>query len=122
VVKVTVLYNLPPDTDEEEFVKWRTTTHHEANITRPGVVRSDFYRISGTPLLGPERPASQSAPYQFMTEAYYETMESFESSWNDPEEQARLLPAVAKIVDSVFLVSEELQTYVAPYSKRPRKR
>jgi EthD domain len=122
MVKVTVLYNLPPGSDEEAFIAWRMTTHHEQNIARPGVVRSDFYRLTGTPLLGPERPATQSPPFRFMTEAYYETMESFEASWNDPEEQARLLPAVEKIADAVFLVSEEMQTYVAPYSRRPRAR
>jgi hypothetical protein len=112
VIKVTVLYNLPPGTDEEEFLRWRTTTHHKANIARPGVVKSDFYRVIGTPLVGPERPASENPPYRFVTEAYYESLESFTSSWNDPDEQARLVPAVAKIADALFLVSEEIQSYV----------
>ena len=113
MIKITVLYNLPPGTDEDEFIRWRTTSHHEANIARPGVIRSDFYRITGTPLLGPDRPASTTAPYRFITESYYEDYETFERSWNDPDEQARLLPAVAKITDSIFLVSEEFQTFVA---------
>jgi hypothetical protein len=114
MIKLTVLYNLPAGTDEEEFLRWRTTTHHEANIARPGVIRSDFYRITGTPLLGPDRPASTTAPFRFITEAWYESRESFEASWNDPAEQARLVPAVAKIADALFLVSEEVQSYVAP--------
>jgi hypothetical protein len=112
MIKVTVLYNLPAGTDEEEFLRWRMTTHHEANIARSGVVRSDFYRVIGTPLLGPDRPASSSTPYRFMTEAYYESLEAFEASWNAPEEQARLMPAITKISDAVFLVSEELQTFI----------
>lgn len=112
MIKVTVLYNLPPGTDEEEFLRWRTTTHHEANIARPGVIRSDFYKILGTPMVGPERPAQDTAPYRFMTEAYYDDLETFTASWNDPAEQARLVPAVAKISDALFLVSEEVQTYI----------
>ncbi|CAN5638017.1 hypothetical protein BH23CHL4_BH23CHL4_05370 [soil metagenome] len=113
MIKLTVLYNLPVGTDEDEFIRWRMSSHHEANIARPGVIQSDFYRIIGTPLLGPERPASPTAPYRFITEAFYDDYETFERSWNDPEEQARLLPAVAKITDSVFLIAEEFQTNVA---------
>ena len=76
VVKVTVLYNLPPGTDEAEFVRWRTGEHHAANIARPGVVRADFCRVLGTPAVGPDRPASDlpsapvgsdRAPYRFVT-------------------------------------------------------
>lgn len=113
MVKVTVLYNLPPGTDEAAFMQWRKTTHHAANISRTGVARADFYRVIGTPAVGSDRPAAVSAPYRFVTESYWESVEAFESSWNDPTEQARLVPAVAKISDALFLVSEELQTYIA---------
>jgi hypothetical protein len=112
VIKVTVLYNLPPETDEAEFVHWRTTQHHQANVARPGVIRSEFYRVVGTPAVGPERPAADRAPYRFVTESWWESYEAFAASWNDPAEQARLVPAVARIADALFLVSEELQTYV----------
>jgi hypothetical protein len=111
VIKVTVLYNLPPEADEEEFVRWRTTQHHTANIARPGLIRSDFYRIVGTPPVGPERPASDRAPYRFMTESYWPDMASFRASWEDPAEQARLVPAFARIADPLVLVSEEVQTF-----------
>lgn len=118
MIKVTVLYNLPPGTDEEEFLKWRTTTHHQANIARPGVVRSDFYRVIGMPMIGPDRPASSTAPYRFITESYYPDLETFRASWEDPEEQARLVPAVAKIADALFLISEEIQSYQAPSTEQ----
>jgi len=114
VVKVTVLYNLPPGTDEAEFVRWRTTEHHAANIARPGVVRADFCRVLGTPALGPDRPASDRVPYRFVTESWWLSYEAFAASWNDPAEQARLVPAFARIADPLVLVSEELQRYVAP--------
>jgi EthD domain len=111
MIKVTVLYNLPPGTDEDEFVRWRTTTHHQSNISQPGVLKTDFYRIVGKPMIGPNQPASDSAPYRFMTEAYWPDLETFEAAWNDPEAQAKLVPAVAKIADVLFLVSEEVQSH-----------
>ena len=49
-----------------------------------------------------------------MTESWWPSSDAFLASWNDPAEQARLVPAVAKIADALFLVSEELQSYVAP--------
>lgn len=112
MIKVTVLYNLPEGTDEEEFVTWRTTQHHKNNVAQPGVIRSDFYRVLGQPAIGPDRPRQESAPYRFITESYWNSIEEFEHSWYRPEEQARLVPAVAKITDTLFLVSEELQTHV----------
>ncbi len=114
MIKVTVLYNLPPGTDEAEFVRWRTGPHHAANVAQPGVVRSEFYRVIGTPKIGAERPASEHAPYRFVTESWWPSQEAFLAAWNDPAEQGRLVPAVARIADALFLVSEEIQTYVAP--------
>src|SRR5688572_18280207 len=112
MIKLTVLYNLPPGTDEEEFVRWRTTQHNRANMARPGVLRGDFYRVVGQAGVGQDgtHPRTSAAPYRFITEAYYPDLATFEAAWYDPEEQARLVPAVAKISDAVFLVSEELQT------------
>ena len=111
MVKVTVLYNLPPGADEEEFVRWRTTVHNAANIAQPGVLRAEFSRVLGQPHIGDERPATTSAPYRFITESWWESHESFLASWERPEEQARLVPAVAKIADALFLVAEQLQAF-----------
>ena len=111
MVKVTVLYNLPPGADEDEFVRWRTTEHHASNIALPGVVRAEFSRVLGKPRIGDDHPSTTTAPYRFVTESWWESYESFLASWERPEEQARLVPAVAKIADALFLVSEVLQAY-----------
>jgi len=111
MVKITVLYNLPPGTDEVEFVRWRTTEHNAANISQPGVVRAEFSRVLGQPHIGDARPATDATPYRFITESWWESYESFLASWERPEEQARLVPAVAKIADALFLVSEQLQSF-----------
>jgi len=47
-----------------------------------------------------------------VTEAYYPDLATFRAAWEDPDEQARLLPAIARIADALFLVSEEVQTWV----------
>lgn len=109
--KVTVIYNLPPGADEDEFIQWRTTVHHAANIKRPHVLSSDFYKIVGTPPVGAERPGSDTAPYRFMTESWYNTLEEFRSDWENEAEQARLVTAFTKIADPLVLISEEVQTY-----------
>lgn len=113
MVKVTVLYNLPDGVDEDEFLAWRMGDHNSANVKTPGVLKGDFYRIVGTAMVGPDRPATDRGPWRFVTEAYYASIESFEASWNAPEEQARLIPAFARIADAVVLVSEELQSHQA---------
>ncbi len=113
MVKVTVLYNLPPGTDEDEFVRWRTTEHDAANNAQPGVIRSEFSRVLGQPPIGDARPATDTAPYRFVTESWWASYESFLASWERPEEQARLVPAVAKMADALFLVSEQLQSFDA---------
>ncbi|RIK46981.1 MAG: hypothetical protein DCC58_01430 [Chloroflexi bacterium] len=110
MIKVTVLYNLPEGTDEAEFVRWRTTEHNRANMARPGVLKGDFYRAVGQAGVGTSHQRSDASPWRFMTEAYYPDRETFEAAWYAPEEQERLVPAVAKIRDAMFIISEELQT------------
>lgn len=109
MIKVTVLYNLPPGADEEAFLRWRTGEHQTANAAAPGVLRADFYRVLGTPQVGPDRPAG-AAPYRFVTESYWPDLASFRAAWDDPAEQARIVAGVARIADALFLVAEEVRT------------
>jgi len=45
MVKLTVLYNLPPDTDYEAFVKWRTKSHQQKLVKLPSLIETTFYVI-----------------------------------------------------------------------------
>src|SRR5215213_9495609 len=45
MIRLTVLYNLPPDQDEEEFLKWRLGEHQSANMSIEGVVASEFHKV-----------------------------------------------------------------------------
>jgi len=101
MIKLTVLYNLPPGSDHQEFIKWRTTTHQKDNMSLRGIIKSDFYGIQRAWKLA-------EAPYQYLTEAYFPDMETFEKSFFDPEYQVRLAKSLELIADPLFLISEEV--------------
>ena len=101
MVKLTVIYNLPPGADHEEFLKWRTTEHQEDNMSIPGVIKSDFYIVKSS-------FQRKEAPYRYMTEAYFPNMETFEKSFFDPDYQANLAESLKRIAEPLFLISEEV--------------
>ncbi|NOZ71238.1 MAG: EthD domain-containing protein [Chloroflexi bacterium] len=101
MVKLTVLYNLPPGADHEEFIRWRTTEHQEENMSLPGVIKSDFYVIQ-------EAWQRHGLPYRYMTEAYFPDMETFRAAFFNPDYQKELAPALQRIADPLFLISEEV--------------
>ena len=68
MIRLTVMYNLPPDQDEHEFLNWRLGEHQSANMSMQGVVASQFHRI-----LEDGEPA-----YRFMTTVDWPDRESFE--------------------------------------------
>ena len=107
MIRLTVLYNLPPGSDEEAFLRWRLGEHQEANASMPGVLRTDFGQVTESPLPGQGR-APNALPFRFMTVAEWETREEFEASFYEEGLQAELRENVEKISDAVFLVTEIL--------------
>jgi hypothetical protein len=99
--KLTVLYNLPPDMDAEEFVRWRTTTHQEENASMPGVIKTDF-------CIAVDEPDGTPPRYRYITEAWWETREDLELAFYNPEMQAQLAEDGKRFTDRLFLVSEEI--------------
>jgi uncharacterized protein (TIGR02118 family) len=102
MIKLTVLYNLPPDADHEEFLKWRTGPHQKSNAQMPGLLKTDFYAVfssrEGTP------------PYRYITELYFPDQETFESAFYDEDFQAGLDKSLERVTDPVFLISREVLT------------
>lgn len=96
MIRLTVLYNLPPGQDEERFLEWRLGEHQSANMSIEGVVASQFHRVlqDGEPV------------YRFMTTVDWPDRESFERGFYDPQVQANLEENLKKISDPLFLVSE----------------
>ena len=103
MVKLTVIYNLPPGADHEEFLRWRTTTHQEENMAMPGLIKTDFYAVKSAWKQDPP-------PYRYMTEAYFPDMETFQKTFFDPGYQADLAKSLKRIADPLFLISEEVMS------------
>jgi len=102
MIRLTVMYNLPEGTDEDEFLKWRLGEHQDSNSGMAGVLRTDFARIDAA------HPPEQPAPYRFMTTVEWADKASFEASFYADDVQEKLKEDVKKIRDSVFLISEIL--------------
>lgn len=103
MVKLTVLYNLPPGADHEAFLRWRTTEHQADNLAIPGLIKTDFYVIK-------EAWQHDSPPYRYMTEAYFPDMDTLHRFFYDAEYQQKLAGWLKMIADPVFLMSEEVLT------------
>jgi uncharacterized protein (TIGR02118 family) len=103
MIKLTVMYNLPPDADHDEFIRWRTTEHQADNMAIPGLIKSDFYVVK-------EAWQHEGLPYRYITEAYFPDMETFRNSFFDPEYQAGLADSMKLIADPLFLISEEVMS------------
>jgi hypothetical protein len=101
MIKLTVMYNLPPDADHAAFLRWRTTEHQQDNLDIPGLIKTDFYVIK-------EAWQQAKPPYRYMTEAYFPDMETFRSFFFDTDYQNKLTEWLKMLADPVFLVSEEV--------------
>jgi hypothetical protein len=106
MIKLTVMYNLPPGADHEEFMRWRTTTHQKDNMSLSGIIKSDFYVVRRS-------WQRDETPYRYLTEAYFPDMETFEKTFFDPDYQVRLAKSLERIADPLFLISEEIISEVA---------
>ena len=107
MIRLTVLYNLPPGTDEAEFLRWRLGEHQASNESGYGVLRTDFGLID-------ERwtPAGivKDSPYRFMTIVDYPDRESFEKGFLAEAAQDKLDDDTKRITDTLFLISEIMAT------------
>ena len=102
MIRLTVLYNLAADTDEEEFLAWRLGEHQEYNSSMPGVVRTDFGRVYNA------WPEGKEPRYRFMTTADFPDRQSFEKAFYDEEIQTKLKADSEGLGDYLFLISEIL--------------
>jgi hypothetical protein len=104
MVKLTVLYNLPDDVDEEKFIQWRKTIHEKENSSMEGVIKTDFY-VAECGLDGPPR-------YRFVTEVYWDDMETLKRVFFSDKVQNDLANDKWKVTDRLFIISEEVSKTV----------
>ena len=99
MIRLPVLYNLPPGQDEDEFLRWRLGEHQSANMSIGGVVASQFHRVF-------DDAAGAAPAYRFLTTLDWPDRESFEKGFYDPQVQAELEENLQKISGPLFIVSE----------------
>jgi hypothetical protein len=102
MVRLTVLYNLPPGADEEAFLAWRLGEHQRNNASRPGVLRTDFAVVESA------WPRGAKPRHRFVTIAEWPDRETFEAAFYDPEALARFEENLKLLDDPVFLIGEVL--------------
>lgn len=102
MIKLTVLYNLPPGSDHDEFLKWRTGPHQQSNVQMPGLLKTDFYAVFDS-YKGPLR-------YRYITELYFPDQETFEKAFYDKTFQSSLDTSLERVFEPVFLISREVLT------------
>ena len=107
MIRLTVFYNLPPGSDEDEFLRRRQGERRDPVASVPGVLRADFGLVTEAPLPGQGR-APNAPPFRFMTVAEWDTREEFDSSFYDEGLQAQLSGIVNKTSEVLFLVTEIL--------------
>jgi hypothetical protein len=102
MIRLTVLYNLLPNVDEDEFLSWRLFEHQDSNMAIEGVVRTDFSRIDEA------WPQGTKSPYRFMTTMDWPDRESFKKGFFNSQVQADLQENLKKLNESIFLIGEVL--------------
>ncbi len=102
MIRLTVLYNLAEDMNEEEFIQWRQETHQNYVESMPGVIRTDFSRITRS------WPKDIAPKFRFQTIVDWPDVESFEKAFFNDSAQKKLKDDTEKIGDSLYIVSEVL--------------
>ena len=100
MIRLTVLYNLQPFVDEDEFLEWRLGDHQKSNQTQPGVLRTSF-SIAQTGYTLDSKPQ-----FRFITTVDWPDMQSFTSAFHDPAYQLKMEEWKKLLKDPLFLVSE----------------
>ena len=110
MIRLTVLYNLAPGTDEAAFVRWRLSVGQVENAGKAGVVRTDFGIVDHA------WPPGTHSPYKYMTTADWPDMASFHASFYASDEQAQLMKDIDQMSagGALFLVTEILVETVNP--------
>jgi heme-degrading monooxygenase HmoA len=102
MIRLTVLYKLKPEIDEDSFIEWRLTEHQTGINAIEGVLQTGFTRIDSA------WPKDKDSPHRFMTTVDWPNMEAFEKGFYDPSVQKGLKKNLEMLQDPIFLIGEVL--------------
>jgi len=102
MIRLIVMYNLPPGADETQFLDWRLGDHQRYNRALPLAQRTDFGRVVRA------WPDDAKPRFRFVTIVEWPDMASFERAFYAPDVQARLLENIKKLGEFDYSISEIL--------------
>ena len=105
MIRLMIMYNLAPGADEGAYLEWRLSEHQAANEAMPGVLRTDFGRVSGL--------AGDSAfHFKFVSSFEWPDMASFEAAFYDAEVQKKLAENLKRLGNYEFSVTETMSCWI----------
>ena len=104
MIRLTVLYNLAPSIEEDEFIAWRCAKRRNYVNSMPGVIRNEFSRIEDV------SPNDVVPDYRYQTIVDWPDRETFEMAFHNENAQNQLRDHRKRIGDQVFIVSEILSS------------
>lgn len=105
MIRLTILYNLKPYVDEEEFLHWQLAEYKRISDFIPGLVCADFARVESA------WPDGSQPLYRFMATLDWSDRKSFEMGFYNAQVQSDLLDKLKVLSEPVFLISEVLMQH-----------
>ena len=102
MIRLIVMYNLPSDADETQFLDWRLGAHQQSNAALPQMLNTDFGRIVGA------WPQDAVPRFRFVTTVEWPNMSAFEEAFYESDVQAGLRENIKKLGDFEYSISEIL--------------
>lgn len=102
MIRLIVMYNLPDDADEAEYLAWRLGPHQQSNAALPLMRHTDFGRIvKGW-------PDGASPRFKYVTTLEWPDMAAFEQAFYAPDVQNELIENIKKLGEFEYSISEIL--------------
>jgi len=102
MIRLIVMYNLPDDASESDFLDWRLGPHQSSNATLPRMLRTDFGRVVRA------WPDEIAPRFRFVTVVEWPDMASFEAAFYAPAVQSALRENLRRLGEFEYSISEIL--------------
>lgn len=102
MIRLLVMYNLAPGSDESAYLDWRLNDHQASNAAMPETLRTDFARIVGA------WPPEAKPRFKFVTSAEWPTRAAFEAAFYEPTALKNLRENLKRLGEYEFTVTEIL--------------
>ncbi len=103
MIRLLVMYNLAPGSDESAYLDWRLSDHQASNAAMPETLRTDFAKV-----VGAAWPADASPRFKYVTSAEWPNQAAFEAAFYEPTALKDLQENLKRLGEYEFLITEIL--------------